>query len=68
MKITTENASYSLVTFVTHKRFAFLFFLPSCWRKLSNDDNDDSDDNNDRDDDDDDDDDDDSGDDDPPNP
>ena len=30
VKITTKHASYSLVTFVTHKRFAVLFFLPSC--------------------------------------
>ena len=30
VKITTKYASYSLVTFVTHKRFAVLFFLPSC--------------------------------------
>ena len=29
VKITTKHASYSLVTFVTHKRFAVLFFLPS---------------------------------------
>ena len=30
VKIPTKHASYSLVTFVTHKRFAVLFFLPSC--------------------------------------
>ena len=30
VKITTKHASYSLVTFVTHKRFAVPFFLPSC--------------------------------------
>ena len=30
VKITTKYASYSLVTFVTHKRFAVLFFPPSC--------------------------------------
>ena len=30
MKITTKHASNSTVTFVTHKRFAVLFFLPSC--------------------------------------
>ena len=30
VKITTKHPSYSLVTFVTHKRFAVLFFLPSC--------------------------------------
>ena len=30
VKITTKHASYILVTFVTHKRFAVLFFLPSC--------------------------------------
>ena len=29
VKITTKHASYSLVTFVTHKRFAVLYFLPS---------------------------------------
>ena len=29
-EITTEHASYSPVTFVTHKRFAVLFFPPSC--------------------------------------
>ena len=28
-KITAKRASYSFVTFVTHKRFAALFFLPS---------------------------------------
>ena len=30
VKITTKHASYSLATFVTHKRFAVLFFLPPC--------------------------------------
>ena len=30
MKITTKHASDSPVTFVTHKRFVVLFFLPSC--------------------------------------
>ena len=30
VKITTEHISDSLVTFVTHKRFAVLFFLPPC--------------------------------------
>ena len=30
MKITTKHASNSPVTFVTHKRFVVLFFLPSC--------------------------------------
>ena len=31
MKITTKHASNSPVTFVTHKRFVVLFFLPSCF-------------------------------------
>ena len=30
MEITTKHASNSPVTFVTHKRFVVLFFLPSC--------------------------------------
>ena len=30
MKTTTKHASNSPVTFVTHKRFVVLFFLPSC--------------------------------------
>ena len=30
MKFTTKHASNSPVTFVTHERFAVLFFLPSC--------------------------------------
>ena len=30
MKFTTKHESNCLVTFVTHKRFAVLFFLPSC--------------------------------------
>ena len=30
MKITTKHARNSPVTFVTHKRFAVVFFLPSC--------------------------------------
>ena len=30
VKINTKHASYSLVTFVTHKRFAVFFFLSSC--------------------------------------
>jgi len=30
VKITTKHASDSPVTFVTHERFAVLFFLPSC--------------------------------------
>ena len=31
MEITTKHASNSPVTFVTHKRFVVLFFLPSCF-------------------------------------
>ena len=30
VKITTKHVSNSPVTFVIHKRFAVLFFLPSC--------------------------------------
>ena len=35
MSITTKHASNNPVTFVTHKRFAVLFFLPSWWSKLT---------------------------------
>ena len=31
VNITTKYASNNLVTFVTHKRFAVLFVLPSCY-------------------------------------
>ena len=44
-KFTSKHASDGLVTFVTHKGFAVLFFLPSCCvnspiGSLSNDDDD----------------------------